>query len=214
MPVNARGLTLVEVVVATAIVLVTCVAVSAVIAMAAHAGARSNRALVADGVLQCEAARLRSLPFFSPLPADWPVSRTLPAPSAVGELFPHADETLNGETPGCVASGDLAGAFVSSVVVDDAEVQRTTWMARCEQGGWRLLSAADVAGWRGWSGEAMPGEALVITLEVAAGPAPASPSGTGGTSRTRTQTLVLTPEGGLRAVDPEALVGLDGEAAP
>lgn len=223
MSVNARGLTLVEVVVATAIVLTTCVAVTAATVTAARAGGRSQQQLKADELLQREAARLRSLPCFAPLPGDWPLSRVVPEPSAVGELFPHADHTLNDDVSRFVATGEPAGAFVSTVSVGAAEVRRTAWMARCEQDGWRRLGVAQVAGWHGWSGEAMAGEALIVRLETsiyagsaagsgsavdfgAASPAPAG--------RTRTLTVVLTSDGDLEAIDPEALDGLEGETAP
>lgn len=229
MSLNARGLTLVEVVVATAIVLTTCVAVTAATVTATRAGGRSQHDLKADEVLQCEAARLRSLPFCAPMPAGWPVSHALPAPSAVGELFPHADETLDEGAPGYVATGELAGAFVSTVAVGVAEVRRTAWMAWGGQGGWRALRAAQVAGWHGWSGEPLPGAALIVRLEtpIDAGPTvdlgsagdlgsvgdlgSASPSPAG---RTRTLTLVLTSNGDLAAVDPHTLDDFVGEAAP
>jgi type II secretory pathway pseudopilin PulG len=223
----SRGMTLLEVLAATAVLLATCLAVTGVTVTAARAGAQSAHVARADQVLQAEAARLRALPFFAPLQADWPLSRVPAAPSAVGELFPHADEALNLGEPGYVATGDLAGSYVSSVLVGDAEVVRAAWMARCDASGWRRLAALEVSGWQAWAGMTMPGEALVVRLETSAVAATATTAGSGAgtlagagagtlapTLRHRTLTVVLSADGRPGAVDPDALGSLDGEVLP
>jgi len=233
---DARGMTLFEVIVATAIVLVTCVAVTTVTTTAARAGRQSDVVRRADEALLAEAARLRALPFFSRLPADWPVSHALPAPSAVGELFPHADGSLNEGTPGYIGAGAYSGAYRSMAVVTGAEVRRTTWMACCGAHGWRRLGAGTVDGWCAWSEELPPGEALVVLLEACGGGPTVSPTtapdggaatpsapalpltaaspSAGVTGRVRSMILVLTAEASAGAVDPDALDQLDGEEAP
>ncbi len=198
-----------EVIAATALVMVTCLAVTTVVVAAGRAGARAEGVGAADEALRAEAARLRALPFFAPLPAAWPATRVATAPSAVGELFPHADTAYNGESPGYVASGDHAGAFLSSSLIGEISVRRTAWMARCGDDGWSRVDTGTVAGWTAWSSAAMPAEALVVVLEAGApksgGPAPPP---------TRALVLVLAAEGRPAGADPAALAAAEEGTAP
>lgn len=203
MQVKARrteaGLTLLEVMAATAVLLATVTAVTTVTVTAARAGGRAQHDAAGDAALLAEAARLRALPFCIPLPPEWPATRESSAPSAVGELFPHADPALNDETALFHASGAEAGAFETSVSVDGVEVRRTAWMVSCRASGWRSEPMPALNGWRAWRGVVLPGEALLVRLEVRSQGSPPD----GGTG-TRGLTFLLEghrPE----SADPTAL---------
>ena len=200
--VGDAGLTLLEVMAATAIVLMTCAAVTTVTVTAARAGGRAQLSAAADSALLAEAARLRSLPFFAPLPSDWPVRRQAPLQSAVGELYPHADVALNAEDSRIFVDGPRAGAFETSVTVQGRTVRRIVCMARCEAVGWRAAPFSAVEGWHAWDAGAVPGEALLVRLEAVRGQGEPGD----GESGTRVLTFVLTAEGRPRSVDPAALV--------
>jgi type II secretory pathway pseudopilin PulG len=207
---RAAGLTLLEVLAATAIVLITCVAVTTLIVTAARAGGRAEGVAAADEALLAEAARLRALSFFVPLPADWVDTRDTATPSAVGELFPHADVALNTDDARFLISGDCAGAFETSVLVQGLTVRRTAWMARCDGSGWSSVTMEALDGWRAWGGAAVPAEALVVRLV-----APVSRAGSveREDSRARGLTFVLSAGGRPGTVDPEALAdGAEGWA--
>ncbi len=184
---------------ATAIVLMTCAAVTTVTVTAARAGGRAQLSAAADSALLAEAARLRSLPFFVPLPSDWPARRQAPVPSAVGELYPHADVALNAEDSRIFIDGPRAGAFETSVTVQGRTVRRTVCMARCE-----AVGMASCALWRpsrgGMPGTRVrvPGEALLVRLEAVRGQGEPGD----GESGTRVLTFVLTAEGRPRSVRP------------
>jgi len=199
--VRDAGLTLVEVMTATAIVLMTCAAVTTVTLTAARAGGRAQLSAAADSALLAEAAWLRSLPFFASLPSDWPTRRQAPVLSAVGELYPHADVALNTGDSRIFIDGPHAGAFETSVMVQGRMVRRIACMARCEAVGWRPVSLAGVEGWHAWDADAVPGEALLVRLEAVRGQGEPG----GGESGTRVLTFVLTAEGRPRSVDPAAL---------
>jgi len=203
----SSGLTLVEVLVATAILLLTCTAVTSVIVASARAGGASRRIETMDAALIAEAARLRALPLFAPLPVDWPVRHEMTVPSAMGELFPHAHVDLNTGDTRFLALGECAGAFETSVVVQGTTVRRTAWMACCDASGWRPVPVTTLAGWQAWGGVAMPAEALLVRLEaiLATGAAPGG-ARAGGSGLT----LVLTSEGSPASGDPGALED-DGE---
>jgi len=204
------GLTLLEVMAATAIMLVTCAAVTTVTVTAAQAGGRARLSAAADSALLAEAARLRSLAFFALLPPDWPTRRQAPVPSAVGELYPHADVALNAGDMRILIDGPSAGAFETSVIVQGRTVRRIACMARCEVAGWRPVPFAAVEGWHAWETGAVPAEALLVRLEVVRG----QDEPGGGTETVRGLTFVLTAEGRPRSVDPAALVDRGESWAP
>jgi hypothetical protein len=205
------GLTLLEVIAATAIVLITVTAVTTITVTAARAGGMAEDAAAADTALLAEAARLRALPFFVQLPLDWPERRESSMPSAVGELFPHADVALNADEARYLVSGERTGAFETSVVVSGLVVRRAVWMARCESSGWRCAATTTLDGWHAWGGAALPAEALLVRLEVSRRPDVAAGSDEGGA---RALTFVLTGEARPRAVDVEALSEVMGEWTP
>ena len=197
------GLTLLEVIAATAIVLVTVAAVTTATVTAARAGGRAQDSAAADAVLLAEAARLRALPFFVPLPPDWPTRRVAAAPSAVGELFPHADPALNADDARFLATGAQAGAFETRVAANGHEIRRIAWMASCDASGWRCAPVMALEGWRGWGAAAMPAEALLVRLEVSS----KIGSQAGWSEDVRSLTFVLTADGRPRSVDPTSLAG-------
>lgn len=146
---------------------------------------------------------MRALPLFAALPAEWPERREAPVPSAVGELFPHADVALNDDDARFVLSGDVAGAFETTVVVEGVTLRRVAWMARCEASGWRCMPSAALDGWCAWGGVAVPGEGLLVRLEASQEPT-ASPVPGGGASRGLT--IVLSAASAPRALDMDALL--------
>lgn len=197
-------MSLLEVLAATAVLLTTCAAVTTVVVTAARATGRAGRVTVADQALLAEAARLRALPFFVAPAAGGAGDAQDAAPSAVAELFPHADVGRNVDKACYVASGAGAGSFESVVTLDGVEVRRTAWMALSGASGWRLVASTALEGWDARGGVPVPAEALLVRLQAPASAEGAKAEASGSLKGAiRVLTIVLSPEGGVPGVELE-----------
>jgi type II secretory pathway pseudopilin PulG len=153
-----RGFSLIEAVVAVAVLALSCLAVTAVLhgSLKAEAGIAARREAVE--ALDAESARLRALPFFrqSAGPGQGP-------PSLASEVFPHAQSWLDTDD----ASYDTdTGAFITRGVVGGLRLTRTARFEKLSASGLEPVPAGDVQGWAVWSDARPPGTVLSVHLEA------------------------------------------------
>jgi Tfp pilus assembly protein PilV len=154
------GFTLVEAVIAVAVLTLGCLAVAGVLHVSLRAEAAEVRRQGERAALDEESARLRALPFFR--------ARVAPdagPPSLLAEVFPHARTALN--TGSSVFDGSSGQAlFITHGTVSGLSVRRAARLCREDAGGLVPLTAADLADWTVWDAAEPPALAVVLTLEV------------------------------------------------
>ena len=160
-----HGFTLVEVVIAASLLLLTVACATPLLIGSQRTAARESRATEARRLAQSTVERLRSLPFGP--------ARTAPAAQpdgcAVAALFPHADQGRNGPDAFIVlADGGpwLAGTFVTRRRVGVYLVTTESRFATAAAGGFAAVSTARLAGYDSPAGDELPSGALVVTVNV------------------------------------------------
>jgi hypothetical protein len=168
------GFSLLEVVVAAALLLLTVTATTACVTAVSRAGQRLEGEMAADRALASVTARLRCLPFCpSALPA--PAAECGPGASdLVSAVFPHARADGGTEEGYFVAvseDGIPAGSFVTSLSADGV---RIVCVARFRDaaGGW--LGPDDLAGFDVHTAGRVPAAALALDLRATASGGPRS----------------------------------------
>ncbi len=202
----ARGFSLIEVVVASALLLLACVAVSGALGTALKANAsvacRGNLEAVADEV--CE--RLDALPFWRPV-ASAACGDVLASPtSLVAQVFPHARLACNTAAAFyCdAAAPSQAGSFVGVAMVQGVRVRTAAVFLATGGAGITPRPVSPALGWAVWADEsAPPATMLAVTVE-------ASQAG-----QTVTRHMELTEarpsvEAGANASPPAPREALDG----
>lgn len=204
------GFSLIEVVIAAALLLLTVTAVTGVVTGVTRGDARLSRATAVDRVLWLETERLRTLPFCAATypaasgeetggsdsgaggAAGWGAS----APDAVAELFPHAQPACNSESDYFVVVGDAedepTGSFVTHRERDGVSVTRVAWFASRDAA---MVAPEEFDGWSLWGSPAPPATTLVVRLTAELG------------HRRRSSRVVLG------ALPPELENGLTDESA-
>jgi hypothetical protein len=164
----AGGFSLLEAVIAAALLLVTIAAVTVCAAGVSGAGARLEQRMDRDRVLRRLAERLGALPFCAGRPAQAGDGTGYAAGDLVAAVFPHARPAQN--TPGAyfvAAGGDgtaPAGSFVTVEIEDGVPV---TCVARFLVGPSEpALGASDLDDWDVAAGSPPPAPMLAITLAV------------------------------------------------
>ena len=161
------GFSLLEVVVAAGLLLMTIAAVTACVTTAGAGRGRLAAAMDTDRAVRVVAERLRSLPF---------CAATLPAPSSargsaatdlVAAVFPHARVAENMEAARYIVSaGEDAdappGSFVTLVEEGGVEVRCVAVFLAGEGGA--ALGAAELDGWSAREMAAPPGAVLLVRL--------------------------------------------------
>lgn len=166
--VKVGGFSLIEVVVATAMLALVCTAVSACVAQAQRGiaglslGDRSQR-LVCDTL-----ERLRSLPLYR-VSHDAASGELQLEPCAVGELFPHALPERNEPDSWFAAEpgdGRPAGAFVTQTRCDGVTLQTTALFVVWTADGWRPVALSRLQGYAVWNARRLPSAALSVTVRA------------------------------------------------
>lgn len=163
---STAGFSLLEVVVAAGLLLMTIAAVTACVTSVAGGGAHLRAAMDADRAARAVAERLRSLPF---------CAATLPAPTSargsaatdlVAAVFPHARVVENTGTARFIAAweeGDARpGSFVTLVEENGVEVRCVARFLASEGG--TAISAAELDGWSVSERAAPPSAILLMRL--------------------------------------------------
>ena len=168
----AGGFSLLEVVVAAALLLMTVTAVSAALTTLTRGSSRLTHAMDVDRVLRDETEYLRALPFCAPTYPSAAEEATVtgaPAADLVAEVFPHAVAADNREAARYVAvatPGDApVGSFVTRVVRGGVAVER---VARFVAPGAPPLMPDSVVGWAVWGSSSPPAPALEVHLVATA----------------------------------------------
>jgi len=170
----AQGFSLLEVVIAAGLLLLTITIVTATAVSLSEAGSRLRRTMAVDRVLRGEAERLRALPYCAasyPAMTQAEVAAGRPADDLVGGLFPHAMVSLNRDDARFVAGGapgdEPAGAFVTVIAIDDVTITRVARFLA--DGGSSPMGADAVVGWGLWGATPPPAAAVDVELRARAG---------------------------------------------
>jgi type II secretory pathway pseudopilin PulG len=158
------GMTLLEVLAATAILMATCAAATSVVVTAARAGSSAEKSARLDTALVNEAARLRALPYFTALTPeaftedDW-------SGSVVAELFPHADETILARA-GTYEPAAGRGRFTTTDCLDNIQIARTAWFVSGGNDVEHALGMDALGGWRADRSILPPAGILLVRLSA------------------------------------------------
>ena len=141
---SQRGLSLIEVVVATAVLALTVACVTAVVTAAQHLQGRAGAAADLEQLVDSETVRLHALPFCPPAEGGSPGSSSL-----LGEVFPHADptRTSSGSAYEPDVNGASGGAFVTTVSIGRCQLRREARFVRADGEQWVPVAAVDLLGW-------------------------------------------------------------------
>jgi prepilin-type N-terminal cleavage/methylation domain-containing protein len=159
---DRRGFSLVEVVVAMAVLACVVATSTMVLTNARSAQRRAERRDIARIAVQNEIEMLRSLPFFV-APAPMRPGRA----DAVGHVFPHALAALNSASAMyCAHDCDdgPAGSFVTSRVTDAGLLKTTAVFVTSTRDGWARVPPAAVEGFAADDSPYPPGAALRVTV--------------------------------------------------
>lgn len=182
------GFSLLEAVVATALLALGCSAVAGVVHVSLRAEARQAGGRAAVELLAAEGARLEALPYFRPVAGPG-----LGPASLLAELFPHARPALN--SPAATYDAGT-GEFTTRDEVATLRVARIARFARQTGDGLEPLPPGIASGWAVWAAAQPPAVVLCVRVEVG-----------GHGSRTVTRELVFS---GLPPAPPGALAGRGG----
>jgi type II secretory pathway pseudopilin PulG len=163
---RAAGFSLLEVVVAAAVLLMTITTVSVCATSVARSGARIEALMDADRAVRAVAGRLRELQYCADSYPVADVRRGVGAGDLVATVFPHARPIENTETSYYVttAAGDgtSAGSFVTLVPEDGVEVRCVARFLAAAGG--PELAGTDLDGWAVWEWASPPGPWLSVVL--------------------------------------------------
>ena len=167
MHVSARrgGFSLIEAVVAVAILSLACVAVSGVLSTTLRGERSLERRHHVEAVLAAEGERLAALPYYRR--ADGPERPASPA-SLLGEVFPHASPACN-VPEACYSDGSSAapaGTFMSDVPADDLIVHRLSRFVAVAPAGLEPLPLEALSAWAVWSDALPPAGLIEIELQA------------------------------------------------
>ena len=180
---SRTGFSLIEAIVAVAVLLATCLAVSASLAVALQADRQVERRAALEGILGSESARLASLPFRrTTAPPVVGVAWNPDPRSLLGEVFPHAGAGHNG---GSFRVEGGVGVFVARRTAEGFEIVSESRFVRREDSGWVPVAAASMEGWSVWGTQPLPSTTVELRLTTSRGSATASAQMILGALRTR-----------------------------
>ena len=159
------GFSLIEAVIAVAILGAACVAVSGVLSATLNAERALERRRHLEAVLAAEGERLAALPYYCRAgSAERPASPT----SLLGEVFPHASPACNvPEAYYADGSGAApAGTFVSDVLADDLTVHRISRFVAVSPTGLEPVSLEALSAWAVWSDTLAPTGLIEVDLQA------------------------------------------------
>lgn len=163
------GFSLIEAVVATGILMLTCVAVSGVLSAALRAqGALEGRGRLEDALI-AECARLEALPYWSPAPAQGSAPGDQ-RHSLLGQIFPHADPSLNvaGAAYAMLPGAAETAVFVTVVDHEGVVVRRTATFLAPISGGEVPLAPAALVGWTASGAAGPPSSTVRVHMQAEA----------------------------------------------
>jgi hypothetical protein len=162
MGLDQRGLTLIEAVVATAVVMVVVVAASNAVGVVHGATARADGRGAAEAAAAAEVEDLRSLPF-----AAGPAAQS--ATDLVSSVFPHADILRN--SPNAAFSpepraGCPAGTFFTARSLAGGRMTVAATFVFGTIAGWAPVPGSRLAGYDALRSGELPSSALLVRVSV------------------------------------------------
>ena len=171
---SVAGFSLLEVIIAGALLLVTVTGATACVTAVSRAGRQAEGGMAADRALAAVAGRLGSLPFCpSELPAP-AAARGAGAADLVSAVFPHADAGGGSEDGRFIEVGEdglPAGSFVTSLSFDGVTV---VCVARFRPAGGGWLGPGDLVGYDVSTAAGVPAAVLELDLRAATAGRPRS----------------------------------------
>lgn len=171
---SRAGFSLIEAVIASVVLLGTCVTVSATLASAFNADRLLERRALLDEVLDSERARLAALPYCQTAAAPVTGLAWRPEPpSLLGEVFPHA-VTSHNSAAGCYRADSSSGAFVTHSTSQGVDITSEARFVRRDGADWAPVPVASVAGWAIWETRPLPAATVEVRLTATLGPCTSS----------------------------------------
>jgi type II secretory pathway pseudopilin PulG len=160
-----NGFSLIEAVVAVAILGLACVAVSGVISTTLRAERSLERRRHIEAVLAAEGERLAALPYYCrAVGLQWPSS---PA-SLLGEVFPHASPACNVPQASYADGSGVAsaGTFSTDILADDLTVHRVSRFVAVSPAGLEPVAVEGLSGWAVWLDTTPPAGLIEVVMQV------------------------------------------------
>jgi hypothetical protein len=176
---RGSGFSLIEAVVASAVLLLTCTAVGGTLVTVLRAERMVRQRSELEQVLAAESARLASLPFFVPAePPQGEAQGDLQPSSLLAVVFPHARPESNSPAAYyCEGLGDgTPGLFVTLVDADGVALRREARFVVGEGTHWEGVTPETLEGWAVWASDQLPASTVEIILSVRRGDRTASTS--------------------------------------
>jgi hypothetical protein len=166
------GFSLIEAVVASAVLLLTCAAVAGTLMAALRAERVARLRSVLEQTLEADTAKLTSLPFFVEVaPPTGDVLGALQPSSLLSVVFPHARPESNSQT-GRYCDGRDSGApgsFVTLVESNGVLLRREAQFVVGEGTDWDVVMPATLDGWAVWGSRPVPATTVQIELTARSG---------------------------------------------
>lgn len=152
------GFSLIEVVIASAVLALICASASSVFFVALRSLREQMLRERVESALAQELARLESLPYWG---------KALGDSSLLGEVFPHADTARNTDHSFFIPSDEQGIAvFVTVAEVSGVTVRRTaSFISLSHRGVYSSLPLSQLIGWSASGGASPPSCAVSIVLE-------------------------------------------------
>lgn len=168
MPVNPRGFSLVEALVAAAILLLATAGVTGVVTASLRAERTETIQQQLEQRVRTELARLSALPYVAPAPAPAPEPQgydPAQARSLLQAVFPHALEAQN-TLPAFFSPASSSEPCTFTTVTEAAwgSLRVTCCFVSATAGEWRPMVATDVEGWAVWLDVVPPSAAVRVTI--------------------------------------------------
>jgi hypothetical protein len=166
------GFSLIEAVVASAVLLLTCVAVGGTLATVLRAERTVRQRSDLEQVLAAESARLTSLPFFvQARPPQGQVVGEVQPTSLLAVVFPHARPEFNAAAAYYYEDRGAGspGAFVTIVDADGITLRREARFVVGEGTELEVVGPEALEGWAVWASHRLPASKVEIALSVRRG---------------------------------------------
>lgn len=161
---RARGLSLIEAVVASSVLLATCLAAGAALSAARGVERQAEERAALGAVLASERAWLSSLPYYIGPPVEVDAAGGSSLDSALRAVFPHAVPGLNEASAFYSGDSSAVAVFTTAARRDRVHVRREARFVRRTGLGWEALRASEVEGWILGEADLPPSSILQVTI--------------------------------------------------
>ena len=167
---DRRGLTLIEVVIATAIIMGVVLATSDGVVAVKGSTARTAGRQAAEAGVAAELEHLRGLPFAPSAAAGASLAAATPVCALESSVFPHADtarDTDNAWFAPEVRDDCPPGTFFSVVALPIGRMTIAATFVEGTAGGWQAVPAARLTGYDVRTSVELPSAALLVKVTIA-----------------------------------------------